>query len=89
MRIYIHGHFGTKFRPSKGPVCFAGEKIFFIGLDNIVYPCEFLSSPEFAIGTFQNGHIKLEKKLCGYENDECKLLQMYHNKKYIGRFIKN
>lgn len=80
LQIYIHGHFGTKFRPSKGPICFAGERMFFIGLDDIVYPCEFLSSPEFAIGRFKNSRIQLEKKLCGYKNDECKLLQMYDSK---------
>jgi len=81
IKIFIHGHFGTKFRPSKGPICFAGEEMFFIGLDNLVYPCEFLINPNNVMGKFFEGKVKIDRKLCGYENDECKLLQMHSGRK--------
>jgi MoaA/NifB/PqqE/SkfB family radical SAM enzyme len=50
--IYLHGQMGTWFRKEKGKVCEAGERLFIVGLDNLVYPCEFLMYSDFRLGHF-------------------------------------
>jgi MoaA/NifB/PqqE/SkfB family radical SAM enzyme len=74
--IKVDGLFGTHWRKEKGPTCFAGSEDFLIGLDNRVYPCEFLIRDDFVLGKFENGVIKLERKLIGLSDFDCKAKQI-------------
>lgn len=78
LRIYLHGQMGTWFRREKGECCFAGENLFIVGTDNIIYPCEFLMYPEFALGRFtKNSKIIITKKLTGLSRYHCKYKQIF------------
>lgn len=40
--------------------CPAGKRLFVIGVDNSVYPCLYLMSPDFRMGEFRNGRIEID-----------------------------
>ena len=48
-----------------------------VGLDNRVYPCEFLAREEFILGEFEDGVIKLRRKLVGLSDYDCKAKQIF------------
>jgi MoaA/NifB/PqqE/SkfB family radical SAM enzyme len=75
--IRVDGLFGTEWRKEKGKTCSAGQNDFLIGLDNKVYPCEFLAKEEFILGKFENGVINLERKLIGLSDYDCKAKQIF------------
>jgi MoaA/NifB/PqqE/SkfB family radical SAM enzyme len=78
-RLYIRvdGLFGTEWRKEKGKTCSAGTNDLLIGLDNRIYPCEFLAREEFILGSFENGVINLERVLTGLSDYDCKAKQIF------------
>jgi len=81
LNIHIHGNFGTWFRKDKGPACFSGENLFIIGLDNKVYPCEFLMYPQYVLGEWDENNLHIYRNLRGLSNYDCKYKQIFVDKK--------
>ena len=75
--IRVDGLFGTEWRKERGKTCSAGQNDLLIGLDDNVYPCEFLAREEFALGRFEGGVIKLRRKLVGLSDYDCKAKQIF------------
>jgi MoaA/NifB/PqqE/SkfB family radical SAM enzyme len=75
--IRVDGLFGTEWRKEKGKTCSAGTNDLLIGLDNRIYPCEFLARKEFVLGKFENGIITLERKLIELSDYDCKAKQIF------------
>jgi hypothetical protein len=77
LNIHVHGHFGTWFRLRHGQGCLAGEELFIVGLDNKVYPCEFLMHPQFELGRLDGETLVINKRLKGLREDDCKYKQIF------------
>jgi len=77
LNIHVHGHFGTWFRREKGPVCFAGENLFIIGMDCNIYPCEFLMYPQYVLGRWDGHLVHIGSELQGLSNHDCKFKQIF------------
>ncbi len=54
------GTFGTQYRKKQWK-CTSGYTYFAIGLDNLVYPCIFLTQAENAIGKYEGGEIIIQR----------------------------
>ncbi len=87
--LYISGNWGPKGRDKNTPIpyCPAARKLYFVDVDNQVYPCATMISPDYKIGRLdpETGEIIFQENLLvdqklqeGYGMHDCMAYELLY-----------